>query len=120
MKHGPAIAKAAFILAASASLITTATTVSAQGLRDLIGDRTESRGDLRDLILDRLASREALRDLLRDRLEGRSDHRDLISDRLAGREDLRDLLKGTAWSGAKTCGTSLWIAWRVARICAIF
>ncbi len=77
MKHGPAIAKVAFMLAASASLLTTATSVSAQGLRDLIGDRGESRGDLRDLILDRLASREDLRDLLRDRLEKRSDLRDL-------------------------------------------
>jgi len=82
MKHGAAIAKVAFMLAASASLLTTATSVSAQGLRDLIGDRGESRGDLRDLIQDRLASREDLRDLLRDRLETRSDLRDLILDRI--------------------------------------
>ena len=92
MKHGPAIAKVAFIIAASASLLTTTTSVSAQGLRDLIGDQGESRGDLRDLIQDRLATREDLRDLLKDRLERRKDLRDLIVNRLASREDLRDLL----------------------------
>jgi hypothetical protein len=93
MKHGPVIAGAAFILVVSTALLTTATPVSAQGLRDLIGDRAESRGDLRDLISDRAASREDLRDLLRDRLHSRSDLRDLLSDRAASREDLRDLLR---------------------------
>src|SRR5262249_9040025 len=83
MKRGPAITRALFIVAASASLLTTATSVSAQGLRDLVGDRAEGRGELRDLILDRLASREDLRDLLKDRLERRSDLRDLIQDRLS-------------------------------------
>ena len=58
MKYRSAIAGAAFILAASASLPTTATVVSAQGLRDLIGDSDDSRADLRDLILDRSAGRE--------------------------------------------------------------
>ena len=53
MKWAPAIASAAFALAASASLLATPTTASAQGLRELLGDRAESRGDLRDLISDR-------------------------------------------------------------------
>src|SRR5215831_4110595 len=93
MTRAPAIATAALVLAASASLLMTALTASAQGLRELLGDRAESRNDLRDLISDRSATRDDLRDLLRDRLERRSDLRDLILDRLATRDDLRDLLR---------------------------
>ena len=84
MKWAPAIASAAFALAASASLLATPTTASAQGLRELLGDRAESRSD---------TGRDDLRDLLKDRIERRSDLRDLISDRSGGRDDLRDLLK---------------------------
>src|SRR5215467_1370332 len=91
MKRG--IATAVLVLAASGSLLATAPTASAQGLRDLIGERSESRTNLRDLILDLLASRDDLRDLLRDRLERRDDLRDLILDRLATRDDLCDLLR---------------------------
>ena len=49
MKRASAIASVAFALAASASLLAITTAASAQGLRDLVGDRAESRGDLRDL-----------------------------------------------------------------------
>jgi len=41
MKRG--IATAVLVLAASGSLLATAPTTSAQGLRDLIGERSESR-----------------------------------------------------------------------------
>jgi hypothetical protein len=69
MKHGPIIATAAFALAASASVFVMTATASGQGLRDLLGDRAENRGDFRDQSSDRSASRDDLRDLLRDRLE---------------------------------------------------
>src|SRR5215813_3170311 len=91
MKRG--IATAVLMLAASGSLLATAPTASAQGLRDLLGERAENRTNLRELISDRLATRDDLRDLLRDRLERRNDLRDLILDRLATRDDLRDLLR---------------------------
>src|SRR4029077_7843065 len=91
MKRG--IATAALVLAASGALLATAPTASAQGLRDLLGERAENRTNLRDLILDRLATRDDLRDLLRDRLERRGDLRDLVLDRLSTRDDLRDLLR---------------------------
>src|SRR5262245_65171065 len=96
MKCGSAITKAAFMLATSVALFTAASPASAQSLRELMADRTESRGDLRDLILDRLATRQDLRDLLRDRADRRGDLRDLILDRLATREDLRDLWRDRA------------------------
>ena len=101
MKRAPAIA-VAFMVAASASLLTAASPGSAQGwresvsggmeqgssLRDLLGDRMQSRSDLRELIMDKLAERAALRDLLQNRLERRADIGDLIRDRLASRGDL--------------------------------
>ncbi len=88
MKRAPAIA-VAFMVAASASLLTAASPASAQGwrelgyagtergssLRDLLPDRMQSRADLRDLIMDKLAERAALRDLLQNRLERRADSR---------------------------------------------
>ena len=90
MKRARAIALAAFILAASASVLVTPTTASAQ--RELLSDRAESRSDLRDLISDRASSRDDLRDLLRDRMDRRGDLRDLISDRVRNRDDLSPLL----------------------------
>jgi len=90
MKRG--IAAAVLVLAASGSLLATAPSASAQGLRDLLAERGESRTNLRDLMLDRLATRDDLRDLLRDRLERRNDLRDLILDRVRDRDDLSPLL----------------------------
>ena len=53
MKRAPIIASAAFVLTMSASLLAAASPTSAQGLRDLLGDRVENRSDLRELISDR-------------------------------------------------------------------
>ena len=52
MKRAPIIASAAFVLTMSASLLAATSPISAQGLRELLGDRVENRGDLRDLISD--------------------------------------------------------------------
>ena len=103
MKRAPAIA-VAFMLAASASVLTiaSASPAAAQGWResmpdrmensgnysggnygDMLGERMGNQGALRERILDRLEERAALRDLLLNRLERRGELRDRILDRLS-------------------------------------
>ncbi len=52
MKRSTVLAAAVF--AASTSFLTMTSSGAAQGLRDGLADRIESRGDLRDLLGDRI------------------------------------------------------------------
>ena len=125
MKRASAIA-VAFMVAASASLLTAASPASAQSwrelvsdrmeqgscLRDLLQDRMQSRADLRELIMDKLAERAALRDLLKDRMERRSHI--AISSRTACKPGRYPRSSFGPDGAAKTCANSLWTAWRTA------
>jgi len=87
MKRASAFKAAAFMLAASASLLTFTATSSAEQYRHSGFDRGASRSDLRDLLSDRLERRGELRDLLADRLERRGELSDLLEERMEGRGD---------------------------------
>ena len=70
MKRAPAIATAALALG---TLLAATPMASAQGLRELLGERANSRNDLRDLISNRVDDRDdgsPVLNRLRDRLGG--------------------------------------------------